>query len=52
EWGSQIRNYVLHPYKKIKDVRSGWETNSPADLLEYGELMEVIWSVKRARKKS
>jgi peptide chain release factor 2 len=52
EWGAQIRNYVLHPYKKIKDVRSGWETNSPADLLEYGELMEVIWSVKRARKKS
>ena len=52
EWGSQIRNYVLHPYKKIKDLRSGWETNSPDDLLINGQLMDVIWSVKRARKKS
>ena len=50
EWGSQIRNYVLHPYKKIKDLRSGWETSDPSSLLEQGELMEVIWSVKRARK--
>ncbi|CAZ98180.1 Peptide chain release factor 2 [Zobellia galactanivorans] len=28
EWGSQIRNYVMHPYKLIKDVRTGQETGN------------------------
>ncbi|MFD2550787.1 peptide chain release factor 2 [Bizionia sediminis] len=28
EWGSQIRNYVMHPYKLVKDVRTGQETGN------------------------
>jgi peptide chain release factor 2 len=50
EWGSQIRNYVLHPYKLVKDVRSGWETNDTNRILEEGDLMPIIWSVKKGKK--
>jgi peptide chain release factor 2 len=36
EWGSQIRNYVLHPYKLIKDARTGYETSQTQDVLDGG----------------
>lgn len=45
EWGSQIRNYVLHPYKLIKDLRSGYETNNIEQILEKGELEDIIKSL-------
>lgn len=37
EWGSQIRNYVMHPYKLVKDVRTGYETGN-VDAVMDGDL--------------
>ena len=40
-WGNQIRNYILHPYKLVKDLRTGVEISTPQDVLD-GNLDELL----------
>ena len=50
-WGAQIRNYVLHPYKMVKDQRTGWETTNAQAFLDGDLLDDCIGAYLRHKAK-
>ena len=51
EWGSQIRSYVFHPYKMIKDHRTGYETGNIQPVMD-GELDGFIKAYLMSEKET
>ncbi len=49
EWGSQIRSYVLHPYKMVKDLRTKVESSNPGEVLD-GNLDQFIRAELKLKK--
>lgn len=51
EWGSQIRSYVMHPYKLVKDHRTDFETSQVQDVMD-GDLSDFIYAYLKESTKT